>query len=629
MILASQESHQDQQTLSYSQHHHHRTPFPADSFNFISGKSQTQAPNSGPDNHSVLSHVPKLLPDLRLSSEPSDLTEIAKAAAAAVATATATRPGPDPERDLFPASSEPTEPEEVQVQLGYSPLTGGNYQFETPSLQQTQSIVPTSSSTPDLIFESSASMSNSGSISPGQPGYRDGKFLTACLVRFGFCLYVAFSYSHLFWLSNFATDFSPHWDQVKGEYDGFPAGAHGVNGGNSHAQSSSHVSGSASLYGGFHPLEQHAQQQHLLHRASISGPVPGSSYPGEVESMGAPAPPRAPGLAAWETASGAARPHTADGMFGQSGYPGGVPSEAGDTSSVVGGGSVSGSRPFTPSTPGFPSDPYSFQRRFSMPSTSDVNGGQIFSYMPPVDDGMIAGGNGLPYASGYSSHLMGGLGGFNSAAGKKRPRRRYDEIERLYPCKWPGCTKSYGTLNHLNAHVAMQKHGPKRSPSEFKDMRKAWRKQKKEEEQRRQARQVAMTEHALARGELVRPGVAAPAYRHSASLPMGGHGLVPSVAAPAAPIGGPSVGLPAQLSRYSMSSVAATPPSSSEPFGYALPQGMVAASAHGQQQVPHLESSASSYDARPYSSSGQSQVGSGSYPQGGLGAYLMAHRGSI
>jgi hypothetical protein len=40
----------------------------------------------------------------------------------------------------------------------------------------------------------------------------------------------------------------------------------------------------------------------------------------------------------------------------------------------------------------------------------------------------------------------------------KRPRRRYDEIERLYHCNWAGCNKSYGTLNHLNAHVSMQKH---------------------------------------------------------------------------------------------------------------------------------------------------------------------------
>jgi len=47
---------------------------------------------------------------------------------------------------------------------------------------------------------------------------------------------------------------------------------------------------------------------------------------------------------------------------------------------------------------------------------------------------------------------------------KKRPRRRYDEIERLYLCSWPDCKKAYGTLNHLNAHVTMQKHGPKRTP---------------------------------------------------------------------------------------------------------------------------------------------------------------------
>jgi hypothetical protein len=47
---------------------------------------------------------------------------------------------------------------------------------------------------------------------------------------------------------------------------------------------------------------------------------------------------------------------------------------------------------------------------------------------------------------------------------RKRPRRRYDEIERLYECNWPGCTKAYGTLNHLNAHVHMQKHGSKRTP---------------------------------------------------------------------------------------------------------------------------------------------------------------------
>jgi uncharacterized membrane protein YsdA (DUF1294 family) len=46
----------------------------------------------------------------------------------------------------------------------------------------------------------------------------------------------------------------------------------------------------------------------------------------------------------------------------------------------------------------------------------------------------------------------------------KRPRRRYEEIERMYKCGWNGCEKAYGTLNHLNAHVTMQAHGTKRTP---------------------------------------------------------------------------------------------------------------------------------------------------------------------
>lgn len=74
---------------------------------------------------------------------------------------------------------------------------------------------------------------------------------------------------------------------------------------------------------------------------------------------------------------------------------------------------------------------------------------------------------------------------FVSLAGstiRKRPRRRYDEIERLYSCSYEDCTKAYGTLNHLNAHVTMQKHGPKRNPSEFKELRKLWRTQKKAEQ---------------------------------------------------------------------------------------------------------------------------------------------------
>lgn len=51
----------------------------------------------------------------------------------------------------------------------------------------------------------------------------------------------------------------------------------------------------------------------------------------------------------------------------------------------------------------------------------------------------------------------------------KRPRRRYEEIERMYKCGWNGCEKAYGTLNHLNAHVTMQSHGQKRTPEGMLD----------------------------------------------------------------------------------------------------------------------------------------------------------------
>ncbi|OBT42083.1 hypothetical protein VE00_06540 [Pseudogymnoascus sp. WSF 3629] len=69
----------------------------------------------------------------------------------------------------------------------------------------------------------------------------------------------------------------------------------------------------------------------------------------------------------------------------------------------------------------------------------------------------------------------------------KRPRRRYEEIERMYKCGWNGCEKAYGTLNHLNAHVTMQSHGQKRTPEEFKEIRKEWKARKKEEDAQRKA----------------------------------------------------------------------------------------------------------------------------------------------
>ncbi|CAG8955240.1 hypothetical protein HYFRA_00007257 [Hymenoscyphus fraxineus] len=95
----------------------------------------------------------------------------------------------------------------------------------------------------------------------------------------------------------------------------------------------------------------------------------------------------------------------------------------------------------------------------------------------------------------------------------KRPRRRYEEIERMYKCGWNGCEKAYGTLNHLNAHVTMQSHGQKRTPEEFKEIRKEWKARKKEEENQRKAeedRQRMGVAQAGPPSEQQQPGQGAP-----------------------------------------------------------------------------------------------------------------------
>ncbi|CDR37555.1 CYFA0S01e12068g1_1 [Cyberlindnera fabianii] len=61
---------------------------------------------------------------------------------------------------------------------------------------------------------------------------------------------------------------------------------------------------------------------------------------------------------------------------------------------------------------------------------------------------------------------------------KKRPRRKANEMVRLYACNYKGCRNSYGTLNHLNAHITFKRHGPKRKPEEFKEIRELYKLQK-------------------------------------------------------------------------------------------------------------------------------------------------------
>lgn len=54
----------------------------------------------------------------------------------------------------------------------------------------------------------------------------------------------------------------------------------------------------------------------------------------------------------------------------------------------------------------------------------------------------------------------------------RRFRRRYYQIYRKYSCLFPGCTKSYGLLNHLNTHIVTKKHGLRKSKADFKHIDK-------------------------------------------------------------------------------------------------------------------------------------------------------------
>ena len=53
---------------------------------------------------------------------------------------------------------------------------------------------------------------------------------------------------------------------------------------------------------------------------------------------------------------------------------------------------------------------------------------------------------------------------------QKRNRRKFDQVLRLFQCNYGSCSKSYGTLNHLNHHITLQSHGPKRTIEEFDDV---------------------------------------------------------------------------------------------------------------------------------------------------------------
>lgn len=126
-------------------------------------------------------------------------------------------------------------------------------------------------------------------------------------------------------------------------------------------------------------------------------------------------------------------------------------------------------------------------------------------------------------------------------APRKRARRRFDEVERLYDCNYPGCTKAYGTLNHLNAHITMQKHGPKRLPQEFKEIRKEWRARKKAEAEARalvmkqSVSHLSCNEYGILGGpEAFRQNTSAVSNDSSPSSSSAGGGLTHHLLSPAA-----------------------------------------------------------------------------------------------
>ncbi|KAI0883429.1 uncharacterized protein GGS22DRAFT_190084 [Annulohypoxylon maeteangense] len=165
----------------------------------------------------------------------------------------------------------------------------------------------------------------------------------------------------------------------------------------------------------------------------------------------------------------------------------------------------------------------------------------------------------------------------------KRPRRRYEEIERMYKCGWSGCEKAYGTLNHLNAHVTMQSHGQKRTPEEFKEIRKEWKARKKEEEQQRKAAEEA---------ERQRHAAAAAAAQNGAGDPQGGDsGQAPS--------------------SYTTSRQVQLPPIGYQPTQYPAPPSATVP----QQQIPEYSPTNHMYSgyqqpASPYGPQNQNIYGS-------------------
>ena len=111
--------------------------------------------------------------------------------------------------------------------------------------------------------------------------------------------------------------------------------------------------------------------------------------------------------------------------------------------------------------PGWPG--FGHHGLYSSPNASSA-GGSPATTVPPRPGQVSSASDTKPYNPPNRTYQVYSFVPIPGAQQHKRPRRRYEEIERMYKCGYQGCEKAYGTLNHLNAHVTMQSHGQKRTP---------------------------------------------------------------------------------------------------------------------------------------------------------------------
>lgn len=72
---------------------------------------------------------------------------------------------------------------------------------------------------------------------------------------------------------------------------------------------------------------------------------------------------------------------------------------------------------------------------------------------------------GMANTYAYSQHAFNSKDDFKHRT--RRFRRRYNQVVRKYSCSFAGCTKSYGSLNHLNTHIVTKGHGQRKSKADF------------------------------------------------------------------------------------------------------------------------------------------------------------------